>query len=159
ERFGRLVSDALEGKLLAWAESARGRLALILLLDQFTRHVFRGTPAMYLGDAEARWLTYEGIERNHDWRLTLEERLFFMMPLAHSERIEDQERSVAYAEHIAADAPPRVRDAWHANLAHPRRYREIIARFGRFPHRNEVLGRVSTAEEEAYLEEQREAAA
>lgn len=158
-RFGRPVSDALEGKLVSWAETPRGRLALILLLDQFTRHVFRNTPAMYLGDAEARWLTVEGLDRAVDWRLTLEERLFFMMPLAHSERLADQDQSVAYAEQLAADAPSSVKDAWQASVAHPRRYREIIARFGRFPHRNAVLGRDSTKEEIAFLEEQRRSAA
>jgi len=157
-RFGRIVSDALDGKLLPWADTPRGRLALILILDQFTRHVFRGTPRMYAGDRDARWLTYEGLDRGADWKLGLEERLFFMMPLAHSERIADQERSVAYAEQLVAEAPLAVRAVWDAGLARARGYRDVIARFGRFPHRNAVLGRESTKEETAFLEEQRAAA-
>jgi uncharacterized protein (DUF924 family) len=157
-RFGRAVADALDGKLFKWADTPRGRLALILVLDQFTRHVFRGTPRMYAGDRDARWLTYEGLDRGDDWELGLEERLFFMMPLAHSERFADQERSVAYAEQLAADAPAAMRAVWEGGLARARGYRDVIARFGRFPHRNEVLGRESTREEIEFLEEQRSAA-
>jgi uncharacterized protein (DUF924 family) len=146
-RFGALVAAARRGALDHWASSPRGRLALILVLDQFPRHVFRGTADAFASDLKAQALTREGIDAGMDEALTLAERQFFYLPLMHAEDREVQALSV---ERFTA-----LRDAAQATLGFALDHRDVVERFGRFPHRNAVLGRASSAEEQAYLSDTR----
>lgn len=142
ERFLPAHEAAARGELRAWPESAEGALALVLLLDQFPRNAFRGSPRMYSTDAMARAAAEAAIAAGHDQAIETELRLFFYLPFAHSENLADQDRSVALAQHLP---PP--------NPAHAARHRDIIRRFGRFPHRNLILGRRMTAAEQRYLDD------
>ena len=140
ERFLELHEAASEGRL-DWAGSPDGSLALILLLDQFPRNAFRNTPRMYATDALARRAADRAIAAGHDRRVTPELAMFFYLPFGHSESLVDQERSVELCRRLG---PP--------NLGHAEHHRDIVRQFGRFPHRNAILGRTSTAEEQAYLD-------
>jgi uncharacterized protein (DUF924 family) len=152
-RFGADLEHARRGDLDAWEADARGRLALILLLDQFSRNVFRGTPLAFAQDGAAQRLTVAGLHDGQDQGLALHERMFFSMPLSHAEDRGLQERGVAYAERVAAEAPLGVRPYYERGLALARQHHDVVARFGRFPTRNGTLGRASTPEELTYLEE------
>jgi uncharacterized protein (DUF924 family) len=143
ERFATLVEEARRGALDHWADSPRGRLALIIVLDQFPRHVFRGAPEAYSSDAKAQRLACEGIEAKVDEQLSVAERQFFYLPLMHAEDLGLQARSV---QRFTA-----LRDEAEAVLGFAVGHRDIVERFGRFPHRNGALGRASTAEEAAFL--------
>jgi uncharacterized protein (DUF924 family) len=151
ERFGETLEQARRGELDHWAATARGRLALIVVLDQFSRNVYRDSPLSYAQDEKALRLALEGIDLRMDRELGVMERMFFWLPLGHSEDIALQERSVGQVEKEVADAPEHLR-GWHEhNLYQAKAAREVIARFGRHPHRNEILGRGSTPEELEYL--------
>ena len=152
QRYGTLARNAADGALDRWAASPRGRLALILLLDQLPRNLHRGEPAAFAQDAAAlRWCA-SGIGRGLDDPLSPIERAFFYMPLEHAEDLGVQEKSVAAYRELAAQYPgwPILADEF---LPFAVQHRDIIARFGRFPHRNAILGRDSTPEEVAYLEQ------
>jgi uncharacterized protein (DUF924 family) len=152
ERFSTLTERAASGELDDWSSSPRSRLALILVLDQFSRSLFRNTPRAYAQDPEARALTIEGIDNGHyDALSTPWEKTFFFMPLGHSEGLSDQELAVRLAQELAADAPPQFRKALEHSASQARGHCDVIRRFGRHPHRNAVLGRQSTPEESAYL--------
>jgi uncharacterized protein (DUF924 family) len=140
-RFSGLLDEALEGRHDAWAASARGRLALILVLDQFPRNLYRHTAQAFSGDERARRLVLEGLDAGHDRGLSVDERSFFYLPLEHAEDRELQALSVKLYEALGHET----------YLDYARRHRAIIDRFGRFPHRNEALGRPSTAEEADFL--------
>lgn len=131
------------GKLENWEQSAEGALALLLLLDQFPRNMFRGTRRAFANDEAARAIAARAIEQGFDQKVPADLRGFFYLPFEHSEALEDQEASVRLFE-AAEDA-----DLVHWAKLHY----DIIKRFGRFPHRNALLGRASTAEEIAFLEE------
>jgi uncharacterized protein (DUF924 family) len=152
-RFGGDLERARRGELDDWAEAPRDRLALIVLLDQFSRNVFRGTPLSYAQDAAALRLAVAGLEASMDQDLALHERLFFGMPLGHAEDPGMQERGLAYVERVIAEAPTSVRSFYERGAAMARKHHDVIARFGRFPTRNATLGRASTPEEITYLEE------
>jgi len=143
-RFGALIEQALAGGLDAWATRPTGALAAILVLDQFTRNAFRDTPGAFAGDARAlriaRRLTYAG----HDRTLDPYERWFVYMPFEHSEDLVDQYESVRLFRDLAAGGLAEP-------LAWAERHLEVVRRFGRFLHRNAILGRASTAEERAFL--------
>ena len=133
--------DAAAGRLAAWEHSPEGALALVLLLDQIPRNVFRGTAQVYATDAEARRVATYALDRGYDRQVPDRMVRFFHLPFMHSEALSDQDRSVALAEASGqADA-----------LKWARHHRDIVARFGRFPHRNAVLGRTSTPQELAWL--------
>ncbi len=151
QRFGAVVERARNGDLDGWADTARGRLALIVVLDQFTRNLHRGGPRAYENDARALALTEAGIARGHDAGLAFEEALFFYLPLGHAEDLDRQERHVALLEARAKQAPPELAAPWGGSVAFARGYRDQIARFGRFPHRNAILGRTCTQDEMAFL--------
>jgi uncharacterized protein (DUF924 family) len=146
ERFGALIEQALAGELNAWNTTPLGRLALIIVLDQFTRNVFRASARAFSGDALALQAAMALLESADYEQLEPLQRWFVLMPLEHAEDHAMQQRSVAAFEALAA-ADPRLADA----LDYARRHQEVIQRFGRFPHRNQVLGRTSTEEELAYL--------
>jgi len=142
-RFGDLVRAARAGALDHWAASPRSRLALIIVLDQLPRHVFRDLPGAYASDAKAQTLAREGIEAGMDAYLTLAERQFFYLPLMHAEDGEIQALSV---ERYTA-----LRDEAQAVLGFALGHRDVVTRFGRFPHRNKILGRASSPEEQEFL--------
>jgi uncharacterized protein (DUF924 family) len=145
------VERALRGELDAWAATPSGRLALILLLDQFPRNLFRNSPRAFEGDAKAQALIVEGRGNGMDKELSIVQRLFFYMPLEHAEDRNLQAQSIEAFEQLVREAPPEQRN-WAADLLpYARQHRDIIARFGRFPHRNALLGRELTPEERAYL--------
>lgn len=141
DRFLPVHDDAANGRLARWADTATGALALVLLLDQFPRNAFRGTPRMYVTDASARAIAAAAIAAGHDQAFDHDLRLFFYLPFAHSENLMDQDRSVALTAPLG-----------EPSIAHAEEHREIVRRFSRFPHRNAILGRRSSAEEQAFLD-------
>jgi uncharacterized protein (DUF924 family) len=153
ETFGRqmVLEQARRGELDHWADTLRGRLALIVVLDQFSRTVYRGSPLSYSQDEKALELAVEGIDAGMDRELTPMERTFFWMPLGHSEDPTHQEQIVHHREEEAANAPPHLRAMTEFGISLAKGTRDVIARFGRHPHRNEILGRASTPEEREYL--------
>lgn len=149
-RFGALVGQAMAGKLAAWAVRDRGLIALVLLLDQFTRNIYRGTPRAFAGDGRALALAQHTIESGHHQRLPAIYQVFLYLPLEHAEDLEVQEECVTLFEELAAvTGSDQIADFTRYAAAH----RDVIARFGRFPHRNAILGRESTPEELTYLEQ------
>jgi uncharacterized protein (DUF924 family) len=149
DRFGALLEETRRGTHDGWAASPEGALALAILLDQFPRNLFRGSADAFACDEQARLLARQAVLRDrHDLALTPTQRTFLYLPFEHSEAMADQDLSVTLFEglrdHPAHAKPGGVIDyAW--------RHRAVIARFGRFPHRNAVLGRESTSAEAAYL--------
>jgi uncharacterized protein (DUF924 family) len=151
ERFGDLTRTAAAGQLSAWEAGPRRRLALILLLDQFPRNVFRGTARAFAQDRLALSLTLSGMQLGADATLDPVERIFFYMPLMHAEDLDVQEEAVAAFRRLRAEAPSELQQIFEANLASAVEHRDLIARFGRFPHRNRSLGREATADETSWL--------
>ncbi|MDN3519428.1 DUF924 family protein [Aquisalimonas lutea] len=152
-RFETTVQAAGRDELDDWAATARGRLALIILTDQFPRNMYRGTPAAFAFDAKARALCLEGLAAGQDRELRPIQRVFWYMPLEHSEDLAHQDRSVALFRELRDEVGAQLRETFQVNLDFAVRHQEIIQRFGRFPHRNAILGRTSTPEELAFLEE------
>ncbi len=150
-RWGQTVEDAGAGRLDPMGKSAPGRLSLILLLDQFARNIYRGTPRAFEKDGRARYLMRDGMSQLMDLELSPIERCFFYMPLQHSEFLDDQEASVARYSQLATEVSAEHRDIFENFLYHAQQHRDVVARFGRFPHRNAILNRLSTREERAYL--------
>lgn len=140
-RYEPLWRAAAQGGCAGWENTPEGALALVIVLDQFPLNMFRGTSAAYGTEAAARDVAAGAIERGHDGRLPAERRAFLYLPFMHSERMADQERSVALYAAAGLDA----------GLRYTLHHLDIIRRFGRFPHRNAVLGRESTAEEIEWL--------
>jgi uncharacterized protein (DUF924 family)/glutathione S-transferase len=150
-RFGDTVEAALAGKLDAWASTARGRLALVIVLDQLTRNALRGQARTFSGDSKAQKLATEAFDSGLDQTLTTLERMFLSMPLLHAEDAALQRRSAELARHIAASAPALYAKGFAMHVEQADKYLAVVTRFGRFPHRNAVLGRASTPEEETFL--------
>jgi len=153
ERFGALHAQAARGGLDEWAQTPRGRLALVIVLDQFTRNLHRGSAKAFAQDAKACQLALGALDRGLDADLSLDERMFLQLPLGHSEDLELQNRAVAYVERLAAEAPAALRGMWEINVSQARAHRDTIARFARFPQRNAALSRTTTGEEMEFLEE------
>ncbi len=149
--FGDHVRSALAGELTTWETQPLERLALIVLLDQFTRNVFRSQAQAFAGDARAQALVLDGITRGWDRQLPLAGTVFFYMPLMHAEDLALQDTCVACFKALAADAPPLRRQGLQGNIDFAEQHRDIIARFGRFPYRNAALGRACSEEELAFL--------
>lgn len=150
ERFGAQHVAACAGDLDHWRETASGRMALIVMFDQFSRNLGRGTPAAFANDERAQDLVLEGRALGFDRRLSAVERPFFYMPLCHAEDLAMQELSVQVFEGMHKREPdPRLNYAGFVKSA--KEHRDIVARFGRFPHRNAILSREPTAAERAYL--------
>lgn len=141
ERFLHSHEAAARGELDDWQHAADGTLALVILLDQFPRNAFRGTPRMYATDALARALATKAIAAGHDRAPERDMQKFFYLPFAHSEDAADQDRAVALCQRLGG-----------RDLAHAQRHRDIVRRFGRFPHRNPILGRTMRLEEQDYLD-------
>jgi uncharacterized protein (DUF924 family) len=151
ERFGAGVAAALDGTLSDWEGDCDTALALVLLLDQATRNIFRGQPASFGGDAQALRISKASIDRGCDAGLTLERRMFLYMPLQHSESLADQKYSIELFTRWADEHDESGRANAKETLLYAQRHHDIIERFGRFPHRNAVLGRTSTAGELEFL--------
>jgi len=149
--FQSLVERAGRGELAAWADSPRRRLSLIILLDQFPRQIYRGTSQAFSYDAEALALTLSGMQSAADGALNVVERMFFYMPLQHAESTEVQDESVSSYKRLLAESPPELRTPFQEALGSAEEHRALVRQYGRFPHRNRVLGRENTPEEEAYL--------
>jgi uncharacterized protein (DUF924 family) len=151
--FGALVTAAGDGLLSDWRASASGRLALILLTDQFTRNIHRDTPAMFGFDDYARELCIGGLEVGADAPLRPIQRVFFYLPLEHSEDADHQAWCIDLMHGLARDVPETQRETFERFVEYARAHQRIIERFGRFPHRNAILGRQSTAEEMEFLKQ------
>jgi uncharacterized protein (DUF924 family) len=145
--LGASHAAAVVGTLDPWLEAPRASLALVILLDQVPRNIFRDTPRAFASDAQARAAAAIAIQRGHDRDLLPNERLFLYLPFEHSEILADQERGLELFRPLASFAD--TADI----MANAQRHRDIVARFGRFPHRNAILGRGTTAEEAAFLTE------
>ncbi|NHI00482.1 DUF924 family protein [Oceanimonas sp. MB9] len=143
ERFGQLHRRACQGELFEWRVSAPGRLAEIIVLDQFSRNIYRGEPNAFAADGMALVLAQEAIAQGADQALSQQQRLFLYLPFMHSESLNIHDQALALFERLGfAD-----------NLDFEHRHRNIIARFGRYPHRNAILGRPSTPEEREFLKQ------
>ncbi len=149
--FRPLLEEAIAGELGSWRDSPRGRLALIILLDQFSRQVWRGQAKAFAQDPLAQALVEEGLSLGHDQQLAFDERHFFYMPLMHAESRSLQELSVQHFTELASQSQGAQRQPAERSLHFAREHRDIIDRFGRFPHRNTLLGRASSPEEAHYL--------
>lgn len=151
QRFEKFTLAAADGSLNSWKTTPRGLLALILLTDQFPRNMYRGAPASFAYDHIALQLSLHALELGVDQLLRPIERVFVYLPLEHSESIADQERAVQLFAQLAKEGVISQKMAFDGFHQFAIRHRDIIARFGRFPHRNEILGRTSTEEEIAFL--------
>jgi len=141
QRFEEAAQKAALGDLHAWEQSAKGALALVLLLDQIPRNIYRGTERAFASDRLAVAVTERAIDRGFDQQLDLEKRKFLYLPFMHSEDLTEQERSVALAEALGDEK----------TVHYAKDHADVIRQFGRFPHRNAILGRQATAEEDAFL--------
>ncbi|WP_373389343.1 DUF924 family protein [Pseudomonas alcaligenes] len=153
QRFGPHCEQALAGGLGDWAGQPDGWLALLLLLDQLPRMIHRGTPQAFAGDARARQLVRQGLEQGFDARLPAIRRVFAYLVLEHAEDLALQDEAVARFGALRDQAAPSERALFDGYLDYAVRHQRVIQRFGRFPHRNAVLGRPSTAEEAQFLTE------
>lgn len=152
-RFGETFRWAAEGKLAHWSETPPGWLALLIVLDQFSRNLYRADQQVWAQDLHAQRLAVWGIEEGFDRQLPPIQRVFAYMPLEHAEDIGLQRRCVALFESMCESLPAQERDHCTDFLHYARKHEAVIARFGRFPHRNALLSRTSTPEELAYLAE------
>ena len=140
--FLRAYEAAFRGELDDWAQDAKGALALLILLDQFPRNAFRGTPRMFESDAKARDVARQALRRGFDVRADEQLRNFFYLPFMHSEQLADQDLAVELVRKLGGEA-----------LRYATIHRDVIERFGRFPHRNALLGRATTPEEQRFLDD------
>jgi uncharacterized protein (DUF924 family) len=145
ERFGAAEAAALSGEFTTWDATPRGSLAHVILLDQFTRNIHRGTPLAFAGDAQALAIATQAIARGFDCELDRFERWFLYLPFEHSEDAAMQQRSLALFGQLAEETGD------HTPLEWAEKHADVIRRFGRYPHRNTILGRASTTEERAFL--------
>ena len=153
-RFENDYFAARRGELREWEKSPQDRLALIILFDQFSRNIYRNTPKAFESDALALDLTLNSLKEEFDQKLSLVQRIFMYMPLMHAEDLKMQALSVQEFTNLVEDSKirsPQNTFYFEYNLDYARRHYEIISRFGRFPHRNKILGRVSTLEEAQFL--------
>lgn len=150
-KFGIDYERAIAGELDHWVHSYRGRLALIILLDQFSRHIHRGTEQAFAQDKKAQDLCIDGIRSGDDSQMHAIERSFFYLPLEHAEDLEKQKLSVRAYEQLVKDVPDAYQQAFKMNLEFARRHQFVIEKFGRFPELNEILGRESTEDELAFI--------
>lgn len=148
DQFMDVYKQARQGIYTEWMQTHRGALALIVLLDQFSRNMFRGTPRSFEADTQALSVAQSAIAHGYDRALMPVERIFLYLPFEHSENLEHQDQAVALFEALIEIAPELL-----SSLQYAYRHRDVIARFGRFPHRNGILGRTSTPAEIAFLKQ------
>ncbi|QQX59335.1 DUF924 family protein [Pseudomonas chlororaphis] len=153
ERFGDLVEQALAGGLTEWAQRPQGWLALVVLLDQLPRMLYRETPKSFAGDLRAQALVAQGIAADFDRQLPAMQRSFIYLVFEHCENLAVQNEAISRFAALHDEQSPEDRPVFADQLDYAERHQKIIARFGRFPHRNRILGRESTPEELAFLRE------
>ena len=153
EKFGGLHAQLNAGGRPSWSYTPRGMLVAVIVLDQFSRNMFRSSGGKFAGDVQALSLAFEGIALGYDRKLRTAERTFLYMPLMHSERIDVQNRCVDLFERFRAEQTGDIAEELQDQLKFAIRHRDVIKRFGRFPHRNVYLERESTAEELEFLKE------
>lgn len=154
DRFLDDHAAAMAGERDAWLATPRGRLAYVILLDQLSRNMFRDRPEMYAGDDRARFAAADAIAGGDDDKLAFHERVFLYMPFMHSEDVADQDRCVSlYRALVEESDDPELRDKAAGHLKFAGLHRDIVARFGRFPHRNAILRRETTEEEALFLQQ------
>ncbi|MEM1082451.1 MAG: DUF924 family protein, partial [Pseudomonadota bacterium] len=153
QRFGALVAQASQGTLDHWSGSANGMLVLIVLLDQFRRNIFRNTPDAFSADPQALALTRQLLAEGLDQSLRPIERVFAYLPLEHSENLQDQQQCVGLMRNLQQTVPAHQRDTFAEYVDFAIRHSQVIERFGRFPHRNVILNRPSSAEEIEFLKQ------
>ena len=151
DRFAATLEDAARGCLDDWAGAPHGRLALVIILDQMPRNIHRGSPTAFMHDAEAAAHCIAAVESGQDQSLSRVERIFLYMPLQHIEDLGLQRRSIELFESLASGVDEAWREYFADAANSARLHHDIIERFGRFPHRNRILGRKSTEEEARYL--------
>jgi uncharacterized protein (DUF924 family) len=151
EKFEDDLKSAIRGEWDAWQDSPRGRLALIILLDQFSRNIYRDTPKEVAQDKKALSLSLEGIAQKIDLELKPIERVFFYLPIEHAESLEMQKLSVRYFENLVKSLPEKVAPLYKGFLDYAKAHFKVIERFDRFPYQNDVMGRKSTPEEIKFL--------
>lgn len=151
-KFGVDYEKAISGELDHWVDSWRGRLALIILLDQFSRHIHRGTAESFVQDEKAQALCVDGIGAGDDSKCHAIERSFFYLPLEHAEDLEKQNLSVRAYEQLVCDVPEEYRKPFEITLSFAKSHHFVIEKFGRFPELNEILGRESAKEEQEFIE-------
>jgi len=152
-RFGALHERARRGELDHWSQSPRDLLALVVLLDQFSRNLYRSRPSAFADDAKSLALARAGIQRGFDKSLLPVERAFLYMPFQHSENVDVQRESVRLFRALLDDSPAELQAFARSTYDFALLHCELIERFGRFPHRNAILGRASTREEKEYLDQ------
>lgn len=152
-RFESSTEALGRGEIDDWAATPRGLLAMVLLADQFPRNMYRGLPESFAFDPLALRWSMHALERGMDGSLRPIERVFLYLPFEHSESLADQQRAVFLFEQLLKDVPEEQRDIFAGFVDFAIRHRDVIERFGRFPHRNRILGRESTAEETAFLKQ------
>jgi uncharacterized protein (DUF924 family) len=154
KRFGKLHRRAARGELDAeWAATSRGRIALIIVLDQFSRHIHRGTATAFAQDPAAQRLAIAGVEQGADRALIPVQRAFFYLPFEHAEDLKLQRLGTRAFERLATEVAPAWRKEYTGFADYSGHHRDIIERFGRFPHRNKILGRASSPEEVEFLKQ------
>jgi uncharacterized protein (DUF924 family) len=152
-QFASVLLDATAGQLDQWVRTPRGRLALVIVLDQFPHHVHRGQPQAFATDPQALALSLDALAGAEDQQLAPIERVFLYLPLEHAESMAMQNLSVSLYEKLARDSPANERALFDGFLDYARKHRDVVARFGRFPHRNAILGRASTSDELEFLKQ------
>jgi len=152
DTFVPLIAELAEGLAEYWAEQGpRERIAAIIALDQFSRNIFRSHAYSFIHDPLARRLMKDGLQRGDDKQLSETERIFYYITLEHSESAADQDLSVALFENLVEEARPDFKPICTEILGYANKHRDVIWQFGRFPHRNPILNRASTPEEQTYL--------
>ncbi|WP_199100174.1 DUF924 family protein [Dyella sp. ASV21] len=151
ERFGATLGEATRGELDHWVDTPEGWLALLIVLDQFSRNIHRDDARAWAADGKAQAIALAGIARGDDRRLAPAQRLFAYLPLEHAENLTLQRHCVQLFERLVAQLPAQEREPFEGYLDYARRHHAVIAQFGRFPHRNSVLGRLNTPAETTYL--------
>lgn len=150
-KFGVDYEKAVSGELYHWIDSYRGRLALIILLDQFSRHIHRGSGLSFAQDEKAQALCIDGIAAGDDSRLHAVERSFFYLPLEHAEDIDKQNLSIKAYTQLVQDVPEAHRKPFEVTLSFAKSHHYVIEKFGRFPELNAILERESTVEEHEFI--------
>ena len=153
DRFEATLEAASRGACDAWKQTPRGRLALVILFDQLSRNMYRGDARSFARDGDALALSIEALDGGLDATLSPVERYFLLMPLMHAESVTVQRRCVTEFERLRADAAPDLEGMLDSAVDYAKRHAVIVERFGRFPHRNRILGRASTPEEQEFLEQ------
>jgi uncharacterized protein (DUF924 family) len=151
ERFEEIYQLAINDKLGDWLNSIKGQLALIIVLDQFSRVINRDNADAFSQDSKALAIALEGVGKSYDNSLPFIERVFYYMPLEHSENLDNQSQSVELFQKLLFEVPEDMKKEFQGYLQFAEKHKEIIERFRRFPHRNKVLNRLSSAEELAFL--------